>query len=218
MDDLNIDVNDFKIKENDTTKVNPNENIDKNKNHNQYTIKDANLFNWTNKGIKSQNSLLNYYLKKLININQTLSNDKSLIMDLAPYFYRLLLDIAIRDITDFISKGSADSILVQDFPKEVFNTTTQEVSCVNTNKISNIIFICDKLRKNEHKNTFNNYKKYLNRYGLTVKNTKNIDKFVNDLNIVVHGSSQTLSKQILEKYDVITLTLIQLIYNFINLE
>ena len=43
-------------------------------------------------------------------------------------------------------------------------------------------------------------------------------KFVNDLNIVVHGSSQTLSKQILEKYDVITLTLIQLIYNFINLE
>lgn len=139
-------------------------------------------------------------------------------MDLAPYFYRLLLDIAIRDITDFIFKGNADSILVKDFPKEAFNTTIQEESCVNTNKINNIISICDKLRKNEHKNIFNTYKKELNKYGLTVKSTKNIDKFVNDLNIVVHGSSQTLSKQILEKYDVVTLTLIQLIYNFINLD
>ena len=218
LDDLNIDVNGFKIKEEGITKVNPNENIDKNKNHNQYKIKDANLFNWTNKGIKSQNSLLNYYLKKLISSNQTLSNDKNLIMDLAPYFYRLLLDIAIRDITDFIFKGNADSILVQDFPKEAFNTTTQGVSCVNTNKINNIISICDKLRKNEYKNAFNTYKKELNKYGLTVKNTKCIDKFVNDLNIVVHGSSQTLSKQTLENYDAITLILIQLIYNFINLK
>ncbi len=218
LEDLNMDVNDFKIKKDVIVKVNSNDNINKSKNHNQYTIKDANLFNWTNKGIKSQNSLLNYYLKKLININQTLSNDRSLVMDLAPYFYRLLLDIAIRDITDFIFKGNADSILVQDFPKKAFNTTTQEVSCVNTNKINNIISICDKLRKNEHKMVFSAYKKELNKYGITVKNTKNIDKFVNDLNIVVHGSSQTLSKQVLEKYDVITLTLIQLIYNFINLD
>lgn len=215
---INLDVNDSKTKENNDAKVKPNEIIDKNKNHNQYTIKDANLFNWTKKGIKSQNSLLNYYLKKLIKINQTLSNDKSLIMDLAPYFYRLLLDIAIRDITDFIYKGCADSILIQDFSKEAFNTTAQDVSCVNTNKISNIISICDKLRKSEHKSIFNNYKKELNKYGITVKNTKNINKFVDDLNIVIHGSSETLSKQILEKYDIVTLTLIQLIYNFINLE
>ena len=92
------------------------------------------------------------------------------------------------------------------------------VSCVNTNKINNIISICDELRKNEHKNAFNTYKKELNKYGLTVKNTKSIDKFVNDLNIVVHGSSQTLPKQTLENYDAVTLILIQLIYNFINLK
>ena len=218
LDDLNIDINDFKIKEDAVAKVNLTENIDKNKNHNRYTIKDANLFNWTCKGIKSQNSLLNYYLKKFININQTLSNDKDLIMDLAPYFYRLLLDISIRDITNFIFRGNADSILVRDFPKEVFNTTTQGVSCVNTNKISSIISICDNLRKNEHKNNFTTYKKELNKYGFTVKNTKSIDKFVNDLNVVVHGSCQTLPKQTLENYDAITLILIRLIYNFINLK
>ncbi len=218
LDDLNVDVNNFKPGKEETDKINQNENVDKNKNHNQYTVKDANLFNWTNKGIKSHNSLLNYYLKKLIHINQTLSNDKSLIMDLAPYFYRLLLDIAIRDITDFIFKGNADSILVRDFPKKAFNTTTQGVSCVNTNKINNIISICDEFRKNEHKNAFSTYKKELNKYGLTIKNTKSIDKFVNDLNIVVHGSSQTLSKQTLENYDAITLILLQLIYNFINLK
>ena len=176
------------------------------------------MFNWTNQGIRTDNSLLNYYLKKLVSINQILSNDKDFIIDLAPYFYRLLLDIAIRDITDFIYKGSADSILIPNFSKVAFNTTAQDVSCVNANKISNIISICDNLRKNEHKNVFNNYKKELSKFGFTAKNTKSIEKFVNDLNMVVHGSSQNLSKQILEKYDIITLNLIQLIYSFINLK
>lgn len=217
LDDLDSKANN-KIEniENNSTKIN--ESNKKNQSYNSYIINNVNLFNWTNKGIKSQNPLFNYYLKKLVNINHTLSNDKDLIMDLAPYFYRLLLDIAIRDINDFINKGNAYLLLASDFPFEVFNTTAQEVSLVNTNKLSAIILICDKLRKNEEKNLFKNYKKQLKNNGFSVKSAKKIEEYVNNLNIVIHGSSRTLARENLEKYDVITITLLQLIYNFINLK
>ena len=184
---------------------------------NQYTMKNVDLFNWTNKGIKSSNSLFSYYLKKVTKINSFLSNDKDFIMSLAPYLYRLLLDISIRDFTKCVNKEKAETFLQQDFPKERFNSA-ETVSCVTSNKIQGILHLFDKFRKNNHKELFANYRRTLNSFGFTVNNTKVIDKFVQDLNDVVHGSVQNLSPQLLEKYDSITLTLIQLIYEFINLE
>ena len=185
---------------------------------NKYIIKGVNLFDWTNKGINSKNNLFNYYLKKIVNLKFNSQFDQDLILDVTPYFYRLLLDIAISDLNSFVYDGNGAAFLLPTFSKATFNTTTVGVSCVNTNKITSILSIYDNLRKNEHKKMFCAYKKILNSKQFSIKNDKAIDKFVQDLNDVVHGSSKTLSPQLLEKYDVITITLLQSIYNFMNLK
>lgn len=185
---------------------------------NKYTIKGANLFNWTNKGISSGNDLFNYYFKKIINIKYISQFDQDLILDITPYLYRLLLDIAIIDLSNFINTSKGNSLLKSSFSRAPFNTTTIGVSGVNPNKITNILRIYDNLKNNEHQKQFNKYKTILNSKQFTVKNDKAVTKFVQDLNDVVHGSSKTLSSQLLEKYDIITITLLQSIYNFINLK
>lgn len=185
---------------------------------NSYKMNEPDLFNWRNRGINSNNTLLNHYLKKLVNINRSTDIYKDLVLDIAPYFYRLLLDIAISDINKYIRDGNADKILLPIYSKQPFNTTSIGVSCVNTNKISSIINLCDNLRRNEDKKILGVYQNLLKPLHFTTKNDAHIEKFVQDLNDVVHGSSQTLSRQTLEKYDTVTIILLQLIYHFMDLK
>ncbi|MDD3186858.1 MAG: hypothetical protein PHD02_00050 [Bacilli bacterium] len=227
VESLPIDSNQMSLdianKDNDDSKnfvpeVNDSKNNFSTKKHNKYTIKGVILFDWRSRGIDSNNDLLNYYLKELVDIEKLSDFDQAFILDIAPYFYRLLLDISISDLTSHILGGSADRFLVPSFNKEPFNTTSSSVSCVNHNKISSIISIYDNLRKNEDKKTFEEYKKELKKYNFTSKNETAVTKFVQDLNDVIHGSSKTLSPETIAKYDKITIILIQSIYHFIKLK
>ena len=211
-----IDNNDF----NNVT-VGKDDDIDKStissRTPNRYTVKGANLFSWTGKGIKSNNSLFNYYFGKLVVLTKTSNLEDELILDIAPYFYRLLLDIAISELNFHINSGKGDKFLSSSYSKDSFNTTTTGVSCVNKNKIVSILNIYDNLKRNGDSKSFSKYKTVLNQEQFTVKNESIVSKFVQDLNDVIHGSSKTLSPQTLEKYDKIVIALLQSIYHFINL-
>lgn len=183
--------------------------------NNSYVSEPLKLFNWKSEGLSFNSSILNKYL---YNIIYDYSKYYELIPVLAPYFYRLLLDISIRELNAYIITDDAKSKLKNNFDMKPFGTTSDNTSVVNSNKIIGILSICDYLRTNEYAKEFSKYKSGLSKIGISVKNKKGVDAFVDNLNSVVHGSIESLQQEILEKYDVITLNLLKIMSKFIKLK
>lgn len=183
--------------------------------NNSYVSEPLKLFNWKSEGLSFNSSILNKYL---YNIIYDYSKYYELIPVLAPYFYRLLLDISIRELNAYIITDNAKSKLKNDFDMKPFGTTSDNTSGVNSNKIIGILSICDYLRTNEYAKEFSKYKSGLSKIGISVKNKKGVDAFVDNLNSVVHGSVESLQQEILEKYDAITLNLLKIMSKFIKLK
>lgn len=183
--------------------------------NNSYVSEPLKLFDWKSEGLSFNSSILNNYL---YNIIYDYSKYYELIPVLAPYFYRLLLDISIRELNAYIIMDCGKSKLKNSFDMKPFGTTSDNTSVVNSNKIIGILSICDYLRTNEYIKEFSKYKSRLSIIGISVKNPKNIGTFVDDLNSVVHGSVEGLQRATLEKYDVITLNLLKIMSRFMELK
>lgn len=187
--------------------------------YNKYTCSGAKLFMWTSKGIHSNNTTFDYYFGKLLKLGNKNGITNDFILDVAPYFQRLLLDISIHDLTVHINslKGQS-SKLKSSFDFNPFNTTSNNDSFVNLKKLLAILNLPRELKVNNAIDVFKPYYTILNKENFTVNREDIIAKFVIDLNSVIHGSNTVFSNELLEKYDLITITLIQLIYTFINLK
>lgn len=183
--------------------------------NNSYVSEPLKLFDWKSEGLSFNSSILNNYL---YNIIYDYSKYYELIPVLAPYFYRLLLDISIRELNAYIITDNAKSKLKNNFDMKPFGTTSDNTSVVNSNKIISILLICNYLRTNEYVEEFSEYKSRLSKIGISVNNQDNVKAFVNDLNSVVHGSVENLPQAVLEKYDVITLNLLKIMSKFIKLK
>ena len=183
--------------------------------NNSYVSESLKLFNWKSENLSFKNHVFNSYLRNII---YDYSNHNDLIHILAPYFYRLLLDISIRELNAYIITDCGKSKLKNSFDMKPFGTTSDNTSVVNSNKIIGILSIYDNLATNEYSKMFSKYKSRLSVIGISVKNQDNVKAFVNDLNSVVHGSVEDLSQAVLEKYDVITLILLKTISEFIKLK
>ena len=183
--------------------------------NNSYVSESLKLFDWKSESLSFKNHVFNNYLRNII---YDYSNHNDLIHVLAPYFYRLLLDISIRELNAYIIMDCGKCKLKNSFDMKPFGTTSDNTSVVNSNKIIGILSICDYLRTNEYIKEFSKYKSRLSIIGISVKNPKNIGTFVDDLNSVVHGSVEGLQRATLEKYDVITLNLLKIMSRFMELK
>lgn len=206
-------VNEEKDGSNDTEK---NEHKKK---RNNYKSSIVQLFKWSSKGININNSCLNYYIKALNNYSLNSANtnmqDKFL-YDAAPIYYRIILECAIREFTNFINiltnRNKFNAISKEDY--KCFNSTSKTTSLVTGNKLYGIYNISKRIKDNDKKKEINDLIKKLNR--INMNSIEKYNSFVDALNEVVHGSVKSFSDEKMLEYDTITLVNLQLISIMIN--
>lgn len=188
------------------------------KKRNNYKSSIVKLFKWSSKGINISNSCLNYYIKALnsYSLNSTSIMQNKFLYDAAPIYYRIILECAIREFTDFINiltnRNKFNAI-----PKEnynCFNSTSKTTSLVTGNKLYGIYDISKRIKDNDKKKEINVLIKELNR--INMNSIEKYNSFVDALNEVVHGSVKSLSDEKMLEYDTITVVNLQLISIMIN--
>jgi|GEM_PF-5908115 len=187
--------------------------------YNDYSEIGEILFAWRNMGLIIDDDIFKYYINKLIslNINSTSSDDNiRFIFKLAPIFYRILLEIAINRYISFFNnmsnRNKFNSILQTEI--DAFNTTSNNVSVVNFNKLQNLLFTAKKIKDKNKKEKIKQLIKVLNR--ISLGNENGIKRYVDDLNEVVHGVVINIDVGKIRNYDISTRIYLQIISEIIN--
>jgi len=186
---------------------------------NKYKKDEISLFSWRNEGIIVNDNIFKKHLETLVSleISSTSTHSQSLeyLFRVSPFFYRVLLDVAISEFTKYVLiDNNRKSFNCKSKLFEPFNTTSDGKSMVNTNKICGILEL-SKCVKTKNK-VLLPYIRILNRKNISSKNQQAVELFVVQLNEVVHGSVLINDPTKLQRFDIITLNLLKIISVIIN--
>lgn len=180
---------------------------------NSYKKEELKIFEWRNEGIIINNNIFKYYLEKLIELKISSKTDdaRSFIYKSAPIYYRIMLDIAIKEYTNFINetKNKRKFNSLSDKENNVFNTTSQITSFVNSNKLNFIFTTAVKIKCEDKKNVVKPLIREIKKS--QVYRNGSLDHFINGLNDVIHGTNAHLSEEDIKLFDSITLMILKII-------
>lgn len=153
------------------------------------------LFNWRNKGISISNAVFGPTLNFAIGLQ---INTTSEYRRIAPYLYRVLLEIALKQWCDWYKNNetkfnTGNLSNYNSIKNNLLGTTSSSVSFINKNKLKNTMQILevikDATKQHQIKELFKN------------RSEDEFETMVNELHTVVHGSKEFIDAAILKKYD-----------------
>lgn len=185
------------------------------------------IFSWKSSGISIDNNVLKHYIKELSDNTIDSSSDglKKFIYHSAPIYYRIILECAVWEFTDFIKTNvnqkkfnlnnikDADENVI-DVVSRFTGTTKWKTSVVNCNKLHGVHVISKEIKSREQREKVKSITKELQQ--MSMSSESDYSKFIDDLNEIVHGAKIYLDDNTLKKYDKITLLILQLISTIVK--
>ena len=176
------------------------------------------VFAWKTSEIDINNDVLKYYLGKLSYYyldSSTSSGMAKFVYHSAPLYYRILLECAIKELIKFIKvsenqkKFNINNIPDATLFSSFIGTTNEKTSVVNKRKLYGVHQICKVINCQQAKKKVDIITKELQQMSISTESA--YDKFVDDLNEIIHGTKIYLDDNTLKKYDRVTLSILQLI-------
>lgn len=162
---------------------------------NSYKVNPALLFQWRGKGINIDHAVFKPTLEFAIGFQ---INTDSELRRIAPYLYRVLLEIALRHWCSWYKSNenyfNVNSIT--DYKKIkncLLGTTSDEVSFVSKNKIEYVIQVLEIIKDSVKNSAI--------RACFKGRSTQSYASMIQEFNDVIHGSKEFIDKSTLEKYD-----------------
>ncbi len=188
----------------------------KEKKKNNYKSKEDVLFDWGNQSLNFKEESINWYISSLqkMKLKPTSVDSKAILYKCAPFYYRVILECALREFIKYIEVDENKSKFnAKKDEFSCFNTTASKSSLVTGNKIWNLINLA---KKSKCQNVVRKIKeiKKVKRHGMG--NLTNCDQWVDELNAVVHGSVINIDITKIKMYDECTLDLLKMISILIN--
>ncbi|MCL2365528.1 MAG: ParB/Srx family N-terminal domain-containing protein [Oscillospiraceae bacterium] len=166
---------------------------------NTYRPSTSILFQWQKSGISIGDAIFGPTLRFAIGLQINTDSEQRRI---APYLYRVLLEMALRhwcnwyrsNGTKFNTNSLTDSQTIKD---NLLGTTNQSVSFINPTKLTNAMTVLESIKGTKNSDIRNLFKnRSMDDYG----------KMIDELNEVIHGSKEYIDNAVLVKYDTMVLS------------
>ena len=158
------------------------------------------LFQWKGKGINIGDPIFGPTLEFAIGLQINTDSD---LKRIAPYLYRILLEIALRYWINWYRNNEAkfntnNLTDYQTIKTNLLDTTSQSSSFINPNKLKNTMKVLENIKNSTKQSTIKTLFKNrsLDEYG----------KMIDELNEVIHGSKEYIDNAVLVKYNEMALS------------